>query len=122
MNESIVDNHKVDHFVWCKEPQCIGHVLPNKGALGTRIEKAVDNHTLAILPESACAHALQADLMSASTRGQHAALRLQWLRRFVLKRRLRRVQKPMMMTLTSRHRTFPSRPASSRLVAILQTP
>ncbi|KRY26833.1 conserved hypothetical protein [Trichinella spiralis] len=107
--------------MWTSKPLSVGHILPNEGALGARVEEALDEHALTILAKGTRAHALEADLLNATISSQHAAPRLGCLRCLVLARRLQTVQKPVVTTPTSRHCAFPPYLASLRPMATLQT-
>ncbi|KRZ87430.1 hypothetical protein T08_12757 [Trichinella sp. T8] len=118
---TVVDSYQADHFIRTSKPQRVGHLLPNEGALGSRVEEALDERALTILAKGTRAHALEADLLKATFSGQHAAPRLGCLKCLVLGRRLQMVQKPVVTTPTSRHCAFPPCLASLRPMATLQT-
>ncbi|KRX49967.1 hypothetical protein T03_6276 [Trichinella britovi] len=98
----------------------VGHILPNEGALGAWVEEALYEHTLAIHAKGTRPHALEADLLSATVCGQHAAPRPGWLGCLVPGRRLRTVQKLVVTTPTSRHCALPPYFTSLHPMATLQ--
>ncbi|KRX13570.1 hypothetical protein T07_6149 [Trichinella nelsoni] len=100
---------------------CVGHILPNEGALGAWVEEAFYEHALTILAKGTRTHALEADLLSATVCGQHAAPRPGCLGCLVSGRRLRTVQKLVVTTPTSRHCALPPYFTSLRPMATLQT-